>query len=96
MLAPLLSGPVVRVAPNLLAFNDPELLPKVYHRYVDKTDFYSTGILGEPAPPFQTQAHVEHAVKRKRIASSVSIKGTRTCTCESFDRTVFNVQSEKA
>ena len=74
MLALLLPGPVVRVAPNLLAFDDPELLPKVYHRFVDKTDFYSTGILGEPAPPFQTQPHAEHAAKRKRIAPSVIMK----------------------
>lgn len=67
----LLQGPVVRVAPNLLAFNDPKLLPQVYHRQVDKTDFYSSGILGEIAPPFQTLKHRDHAAKRKRIAPSV-------------------------
>lgn len=65
-------GPVIRVAPNLLVFNDPELLPVVYHRYADKTDFYSPGILGRVTPPFQTLDHKEHALKRKRVAPSVS------------------------
>lgn len=74
----MLSGPVVRVAPNLLAFNDPGLLPKVYHRHADKTDFYSTGILGRIAPPFQTQNHQEHAAKRKRIAPSVDMNSSET------------------
>lgn len=64
-------GPVVRAAPNLLAVNDPLLLPKIYHRKVDKTDVYTTGVLGELAPPFQTIKHEEHAAKRKRVANSV-------------------------
>lgn len=64
-------GPVVRVGPNLLAVNDPLLLPKIYHRKVDKTDVYTTGVLGEPAPPFQTIKHEDHAAKRKGVASSV-------------------------
>ena len=64
-------GPVVRAAPNLLAVNDPLLLPQIYHRRVDKTDVYTTGVLGELAPPFQTIKHADHAVKRKRVANSV-------------------------
>ena len=64
-------GPVVRAAPNLLAVSDPLLLPQIYHRRVDKTDMYTTGVLGDLASPFQTLKHEEHAVKRKRIASSV-------------------------
>lgn len=64
-------GPVVRAAPNLLAINDPLLLPRIYHRRVDKTDVYTPGVLGELAPPFQTIKHDEHAAKRKRVASSV-------------------------
>lgn len=71
-------GPVVRVAPNLLVFNDPKLLPVVYHRYADKTDFYSAGILGRVTPPFQAKDHKEHANKRKRIAASVSGKSNRS------------------
>lgn len=66
-------GPVVRAAPNLLAVNDPKLLPTIYHRRVDKTDVYTVGVLGEIAPPFQTLKHDEHAAKRKRVASSVSV-----------------------
>ena len=65
-------GPVVRAGPNLLAVNDPLLLPRIYHRKVDKTDVYTTGVLGELAPPFQTIKHEEHAAKRKRVANSVS------------------------
>ena len=64
-------GPVVRVGPNLLAVNDPLLLPQIYHRRVDKTDMYTTGVLGDLAPPFQTLKHEEHAAKRKRVANSV-------------------------
>ena len=67
----------MRVAPNLLAFDDPKLLPLVYHRRVDKTDFYSTGILGEIPPPFQTLKHEEHAAKRKRVAPSFSMTNLR-------------------
>lgn len=75
-------GPVIRVAPNLLTFNDPKLLPTVYHRRVDKTDMYTVGALGDLAPPFQTMKHDEHAAKRKRIASSVSrhISTKERCT----------------
>jgi cytochrome P450 len=65
------------VAPNLLAFSDARLLPEIYHRRVDKTEFYSTGILGEIAPPFQTLKHEEHAAKRKRIAPSFSMSNLR-------------------
>lgn len=64
-------GPVIRVSPNLLAVDDPLLLPQIYHRRVDKTDVYTVGVLGELAPPFQTIKHEEHAAKRKRVANSV-------------------------
>ncbi|KAI9789482.1 MAG: hypothetical protein M1816_006024 [Peltula sp. TS41687] len=66
-------GPVVRAAPNLLAVNDPKLLPTIYHRHVDKTDVYTVGVLGELAPPFQTLKHEDHAAKRKRVASSFTL-----------------------
>ncbi|KAF2439288.1 cytochrome P450 monooxygenase [Karstenula rhodostoma CBS 690.94] len=70
-------GPVVRVAPNMLVFNDPKLVPIVYHRNADKSDFYSPGVLGRLRPPFQTQDHKEHAAKRKRIAASFQISSLR-------------------
>ncbi|KAI1502628.1 cytochrome P450 monooxygenase [Biscogniauxia marginata] len=66
-------GPVVRAAPNLLAVNNPYLLPTIYHRRANKTDVYTTGVLGDLAPPFQTQNWHEHARKRKRVASSFSL-----------------------
>lgn len=66
-------GPVVRAAPNLLAVNDPHLLPLIYHRHANKTDVYTTGVLGELAPPFQTIDWKEHARKRKRVASSFAL-----------------------
>ncbi|KAL8836148.1 MAG: hypothetical protein Q9176_006478 [Flavoplaca citrina] len=66
-------GPVVRAGPNLLAVNDPLLLPRIYYRKVDKTDFYTAGVLGELAPPFQTIKHEEHAAKRKRTANSFTL-----------------------
>ncbi|TAQ85503.1 hypothetical protein B7494_g6168 [Chlorociboria aeruginascens] len=79
------TGPIVRVAPNLLAFDQATLLPEVYHRRVDKTDFYSTGILGETAPPFQTLKHKDHAAKRKRIAHSFSMTNLRRLESEMDD-----------
>lgn len=89
-------GPVVRVAPNLLAFNDPKLLPMVYHKNVDKTDFYSTGILGEIAPPFQTLNHKEHAEKKRRIAFAVTMNAQDSSyRCQILTVIVFNFQSEK-
>jgi hypothetical protein len=66
-------GPVVRAAPNLLAVSDPLLLPVIYHRRANKTDVYTPGVLGHLAPPFQTLEHSEHAMKRKRVASSVRV-----------------------
>ncbi|KAK1634586.1 cytochrome P450 monooxygenase [Colletotrichum phormii] len=63
-------GPVVRAAPNLLAVNDPRLLPAIYHRRANKTDVYTPGVLGDLAPPFQELDWREHARKRKRVASS--------------------------
>ena len=64
-------GSVVRLAPNLLSISDPRMLPEVYHRYADKSDFYTHGIMGESAPTFQTLHHHEHALRRKIIAPSV-------------------------
>ena len=64
-------GPVVRAAPNLLAVNDSLLLPQIYHRRVDKTDVYTSGVLSELALPFQTIKHEDHAAKRKRVANPV-------------------------
>ena len=47
------------------------MLPDVYHRYADKSDFYTHGVMGERAPTFQTLDHHEHSLRRRIIAPSV-------------------------
>ena len=48
------------------------MIPLVYHRHVDKNDFWTPGALGEHPPLIQTREHREHAKKRKVIAPIVS------------------------
>ncbi|KAJ5698795.1 Cytochrome P450 E-class group I [Penicillium macrosclerotiorum] len=79
-------GPIVRAAPNLLAVDDPMLLPQIYHRRVDKTDVYTVGVLGEIAPPFQTLKHEEHAMKRKRVAASFTLTNLKSLEGQVDDR----------
>lgn len=64
-------GTVVRLAPNLLSTSDPRMLPIIYHRYADKGEFYTHGVMGERAPTFQTLSHHEHAVRRRIITPGV-------------------------
>lgn len=68
------SGCCVRVAPNLISFSDPTLLPKVYHRHATKTPFYSTGMAGEIPPLLQTQDDAEHAAKLKILSPTASAR----------------------
>ncbi|CAG8904564.1 unnamed protein product [Penicillium egyptiacum] len=81
-------GSIVRAAPNLLAVDDPMLLPQIYHRRVDKTDVYTVGVLGEIAPPFQTLKHDEHAMKRKRVAASFTLTNLKSLEGQVDDRIV--------
>ena len=67
------TGPVVRTAPNILSFNDPSMIPTVYHRNSDKDDFWTHGFLGEHPPLLQILDHKEHSSKRKVIASAVGV-----------------------
>ena len=67
-------GPILRIAPNLLSFSEPSLLPQVYHRAAEKTPFYSTGLAGEIAPLLQIQSHGQHAMKKKVLAPTVSFE----------------------
>ena len=62
----------MRLGPNLLSFDNPALLPEVYHRNVEKTPFYSTGLAGEKAPLLQIQSHDAHKEQLKALAPSVS------------------------
>lgn len=66
-------GRVIRLGPNLLSFDDPALLPKVYHTSAEKTPFYSTGLVGEKAPLLQIQSHDAHKARLKALAPTVSV-----------------------
>ncbi len=48
------------------------MIPLVYHRNVDKNDFWTPAVLGEHPPLVQTLDHRDHAKKRKIIAPIVS------------------------
>ncbi|KAL2042252.1 hypothetical protein N7G274_004740 [Stereocaulon virgatum] len=67
-------GPLVRVAPNMLSFSKAHMIAQVYHRKVDKDDFWTHGALGEHPPMLQTKDHEEHVKKRKIIAPVLSWK----------------------
>lgn len=71
------SGPVVRLAPNLLSFSDPELLPKVYHKRADKPNFYKTWLFGDIPAMFQSLKHNEHAAKKRLISPHVSFRSRK-------------------
>ncbi|KAA8900649.1 cytochrome P450 [Sphaerosporella brunnea] len=59
-------GPIVRYRPNLLIVSDPTALPEIYHRYADKTPFY-TQIIGDKTT-FTSLPSTEHTISRKRIS----------------------------
>lgn len=63
------TGPIVRYRPNLLIVSDPKALPVIYHRYSDKTDFY-TQLVGANTS-FVALKHEDHAIARRRIAGPV-------------------------
>ena len=65
-------GPIVRIAPNLLSFSDPVLLPRVYHAKADKTPFYSSWLFGNTVGMFQTLDHKAHAIKSRIVSPCVS------------------------
>ena len=88
-------GHVVRLGPNLLSFDDPTLLPKVYHTAAEKTPFYSTGLVGEKAPLLQIQSHDAHKAQLKALAPTVSI--TSCIVLKSLlNIAVFNAQPQVA
>ncbi|KAF8456860.1 cytochrome P450 monooxygenase [Kalaharituber pfeilii] len=71
-------GPIVRIAPNLLVVSDPRMLPVIYQRKADKTDFYITGTLGKgPESVFNVRAHQEHYHVRKRLAAAYGLRATK-------------------
>ena len=67
------TGPIVRIAPNLLSFSDPTLLPRVYHGKADKTPFYSSWLFGNTVGMFQTLDHKAHATKSRIVSPCVSL-----------------------
>ena len=57
----------------MLSFSNARLIPLVYHRDVDKNDFWTAGALGAHPPLIQIRDHREHAKKRKCVAPIVSL-----------------------
>lgn len=62
-------GPIVRYKPDLLVISDPTVLPVIYYRYADKTDFYihTRGV----TTAFTSLKHADHVITRRNIAPSV-------------------------
>ncbi len=89
-----IQGSVIRIAPNLLSFTDPLLLPKVYHRAAEKTPFYSTGLAGEAPPLLQIESHSQHAAKLKIIAPTVSLFNATQAVFICWLFVVFDEKSE--
>ncbi|KAK6810713.1 hypothetical protein RU639_013508 [Aspergillus parasiticus] len=58
-------GPIVRYSPNGLIVNDPALLPVIYNRRANKTDFY--------APVFDTHSTFTRKDYREHVASRKAI-----------------------
>lgn len=56
----------------MLSFEDPHMLPRIYHKDADKNDFWTPGALGIPPALIQVRNHREHAAKRKIFAPAVS------------------------
>lgn len=73
-------GPVVRVAPNTVLVNDPEVLKTIYGgRVVVKTNYYTAvdwneyaGVPGV-ASVFHETGYEGHKMARKRVAAPVSL-----------------------
>ena len=72
-------GSVIRIQPNMVFFNDPNLLSIVYHRSVDKDPlFYGTASLGMGLNIITAMTHDVHARLRKRIAGAFSMTSVRS------------------
>ena len=66
------TGPVIRISPTLLHFNDPKMLPVVYSRTADKSKTYIQNMFGDFEPMFSMHEHKLHAAHRKLLSASVS------------------------
>lgn len=66
-----LTGPIVRLAPNMLSFSDATLSPRVYHSAADKPAFYGSWMFGNTASMFQSLSHQDHHAKRRLVAPCV-------------------------
>lgn len=62
-------GPIVRYRPNLLIVSDPTMLPVIYHRYADKTNYYLQAVGATTA--FTCLKHKDHTNARRRISGPV-------------------------
>lgn len=65
------TGPIVRLAPNMLSFSDATLLPIIYNNSADKPNFYDSWIFGRVAAMFQTLNNQDHHAKKRLVAPCV-------------------------
>ena len=79
----------MRIAPNMVSFSDPLLLPQVYHLRADKTPFYSTGIAGEVPPLLQIKDDAEHANKLRVLNPSVGRETRAALKGRSADQAIL-------
>lgn len=64
------SGPVVRCGPNHLSFNDPDLIPVVYHRQTSKTEYPKDFTC--PAAATNKAHYDEYAAAKRKFGMAVS------------------------
>ncbi|RPA85284.1 putative cytochrome P450 monooxygenase [Ascobolus immersus RN42] len=70
-------GPIVRYKPNLVLVDDPNYLPVIYHKHVDKTAFQKASGLGFSSAVVSALPHKEHAALKKRVAPSFTMTNIR-------------------
>ncbi|KAE8316432.1 cytochrome P450 [Aspergillus transmontanensis] len=68
-------SPIVRYSPNGLIVNDPALLPVIYNRRANKTDFYAP--VFDTHSTFTRKGYREHVASRKAISQAYSVTNTR-------------------
>ncbi|KAI5843515.1 cytochrome P450 [Morchella snyderi] len=70
-------GPIVRYQPNMLLFAEAAMVPVIYNRYADKTEFNRLILPGEVPNVVGLIGHKEHSDYRKRIAGMYSMSAAK-------------------
>ncbi|KAH8812293.1 cytochrome P450 [Xylogone sp. PMI_703] len=63
-------GPVVRCGPHHLSFNDPDMIPIVYHRQASKTEYPKDFTC--PGAASNKESYAEHAAAKRRFGQAYS------------------------